>query len=213
MIKNLPFNKNVALYDEWFENHPYVFKSELEAIKKMWPTGNRIISLEIGAATGRFSVALGVTESIEPAPNMALVAEARGVHVELAVAEDLPYENEQFDVVLINFCICYLDLPRALTEVFRVLKNDGCLIIGFVDKNSKIGAWYEKKKHVNPFYRQATFYSVPELESLIKAAGFSELNFSQTLFNDLDKTNTVEESIPGYGDGSYVLIKALKKAS
>lgn len=212
MLKNLPFNKNVALYEEWFEKHPYVFQSELAAIKKVWPAGEGLVSLEIGAATGRFAKALGITEAVEPTPNMAVVAEARGVNVLREVAEDLPYKDGQMDVVLINFCICYLDLPRAFSEAFRVLKNDGQLVLGFLDRNSTIGSYYEHRKPTSRFYKHAKFYTVEEVEACLKETGFTGMEYSQTLFNDLEKTNTVEESIPGFGKGSYVIVKAVKKA-
>lgn len=213
MLKNLPFNKNVARYEEWFEKHPYVFASELAAIKKLWPTEKDLVSLEIGAATGRFAKALGITEAVEPTPNMAVVAEARGVHVLREIAEDLPYKDGQFDVVLINFCICYLDLPVAFKEAFRVLRNGGQLVLGFIDKNSRIGNYYEKRKPTSRFYKHARFYTVEEVETSLKKSGFTDLQFSQTLFNDLEKINCCEESKPGYGTGSYVLVKAVKKVS
>jgi SAM-dependent methyltransferase len=213
MIKNLPFDQHVATYEEWFKHYPYVYQSELAAIKKLWPKGDHVLSLEIGSATGRFAKDLGITEGLEPANNMAAVAEARGVKTWCGVAESLPYQSMQFDVVLMNFCISYLEYPaEAIDEAFRVLKDNGCLIIGFIDKDSDMGHAYEKRKPFSLFYRAAKFYSVSDVVKMIVDAGFEDLVFQQTLFAPIEKITTVEESIPGYGRGSYVFIKAIKKS-
>jgi ubiquinone/menaquinone biosynthesis C-methylase UbiE len=212
MIQHLPFDHHVAAYEEWFKHYPYVFESELEAIKKLWPAGDHLVSLGIGSATGRFAKALGITEGLEPAMNMAAVAEARGVKTWCGVADCLPYKTGQFDVVLMNFCISYLDKPQeSLKEAFRILKKDGCLIIGFVDKNSEVGKQYEKRKTTSLFYKQAIFYEVSEIAAMLTEAGFTNLSFTQTLFSPIDKITFMEPSIPGYGIGSYIFIKAIKQ--
>jgi len=212
MIQDLPFDEHVELYESWFDKHSSVFETELAAIKKIWPGGKNLESLEIASATGRFSKALNITKGIDPSLNMAAKAEEKGIHVLNAEAEDLPYADKQFHVVLMNFCISYLEYPRrALEEAFRVLKTDGCLILGFIDRNSRIGKYYQKRQHTSIFYEKARFYSVAEVERWVIEAGFIELSFSQTLFHDLDKTFEVEDSIPGFGKGSYVLVKAVKR--
>lgn len=213
MIKNLPFDQHVATYEEWFKHYPYIYQSELAAIKKLWPAGDHIMSLEIGSATGRFVKDLAITEGLEPARNMAAVAEARGIKTWCGIAESLPYRDDQFDVVLMNFSISYLEDPAtAIKETFRVLKNGGCFIVGFVDKESAIGKEYEQRKPYSLFYRQANFYSVAEVSKMITDAGFTDLLFYQTLFAPIDKITNTEDSIPGYGKGSYVFIKAIKKS-
>jgi len=212
MFKDLPFDQNVELYEAWFEEHPQVYETELAAIKKIWPKGEHLISLEIAAATGRFSKALGISEAVEPSAAMASKAEARGIQVLPGVAEDLPYDNQQFDIVLMNFCISYLEDPRkSIKEAFRVLKQNGFLIIGFIERNSRIGEYYQQRRRTSIFYEQARFYRVGEIERWVIEAGFEELSFSQTLFRDLYDTTSIEDSIPGVGKGSYILIKAIKK--
>ena len=211
MTNDLPFKHLVASYEAWFDEYPYVFRTEVAAIKKIWPEIDGMISLEIGSGTGRFAKELGIKECIDLSPDMAAVAEARGVNTRLGFADDLPYENDQFDVVLITFSIIYFrDPQKVLAEVFRVLKDGGCLILGFIDKNSRIGKTYVSRKDTSVFYKEAQFYSVMEVEETLLATGFRNLTFSQTLFSDLDTTTTVEQSIPGFGKGSYVLAKAFK---
>jgi ubiquinone/menaquinone biosynthesis C-methylase UbiE len=211
MLKDLPFNMHAAEYDAWFEKHPGVFESELAAIKNAWPAHKHIKSLEIGSATGRFSKALEITEGLEPAGKMCDIAEARGVNTMRGIAEDLPYGDLQFDVVLMNCCISYLEnIERAFVQAYRVLKYGGYLLVGFIDKNSRIGNYYQNRRTESIFYKHASFFSVKVVEERLRNAGFSNFEFSQTLFDELENIKEAEAVRSGYGDGSFVLIKAIK---
>lgn len=51
-------------------------------------------------------------------------------------AENIPYENENFDVVIANHMLYHLnDIDRALGEINRVLKKDGYFFASTVGKN------------------------------------------------------------------------------
>jgi hypothetical protein len=69
---------------------------------------------------------------------------------------------------------------------------------------------YEKHKHESVFYRPATFYSVPELEKLLLEAGFRDISYTQTIFSSLDEISEVEPARSGWGEGSFVVIRAEK---
>jgi ubiquinone/menaquinone biosynthesis C-methylase UbiE len=211
MIKTLPFNEHVAEYEEWFGKYPLVFQSEVEAIRDLLPTGNNIHGIEVALGTGRFAKELGIKEGIEPSPNMRALALKKGIDVLSAEAETLPYKDMRFDFVLMIFCISYFDdLPAAFREARRVLKKGGSLIVGFVDKDSIIGKMYEQRKPDSVFYKQANFYSIKRITSELKELGFRKLQFSQTLFHELDSIKEFEPAKPGYGEGSFILIKAIK---
>jgi SAM-dependent methyltransferase len=210
MLRNLPFNQYAAEYDAWYEKYPAVFESELAIIRNAWPKGPNIMSLEIGSNTGRFSQALGITEGIDPSGTMCTIAEERGVNTERGFAEDLPYGDIQFDVVLMN-CLSYLENPeKAFKEAYRILKYGGSLLLPFIAKDSRIGKYYEEKRRQSIFYKQANFYTINHLREKLENAGFHNLAFSQTLFNDLDMITQAEPIKPGFGEGSYILIKAVK---
>ncbi len=212
MLKTLPFNEHVAEYEDWYERYPFVFQSEVEAIRELLPVGEHIYGIEVALGTGRFSEALGIKEGVEPAGNMRALAVKRGVDVMDAEAEALPYKDNKYDFVLMVFCVSYFDdLHESFKEAHRVLKNGGSLIVGFIEKDSIIGKFYEARKPQSVFYKDANFYSVERIISELKRAGFRELSFSQTLFHNLDDIKKPEPSMPGYGKGSFVIIKSLKK--
>jgi SAM-dependent methyltransferase len=211
MIATSPFNEHVCEYEEWFEKYPFVFKSEVAAIKPLLPKGRDRNGIEIGVGTGQFAKALGIKEGIEPAPEMRAVAEQRGVFVVNAIAEDLPYKSNLFDFVLMNFCISYFDdVQQAFHEAFRVLKKRGVLIVGFVEKDSQIGRLYKRYMHKSIFYKKARFYSFDQIAVILKKAGFNNLTSFQTLFHPLYKIKTIETVKNGHGEGSYILLKAIK---
>lgn len=212
MIPTLPFSEHVAEYEQWYEVHPFVFRSEVQAIKELIPPGQDLKGLEVAAATGRLSEALGIFEAIEPCANMRSVAQRRGVNVRSGEAEFLPYHAMSFDFVVMSFCISYFESIRlAFKEANRVLKPNGCLIVGFLDKDSIIGKEYEGRRDKSVFYKQATFYSPDKVLKELKEAGFKEFTITQTLYGSLDEIKEVQYPEPGYGKGSYVLVKAIKK--
>jgi SAM-dependent methyltransferase len=78
------------------------------------------------------------------------IARNRGINVLAGVAEDLPFGNAKFDLVLMVTTVCFLDdTHKAFREAHRVLANGGFFIAGIVDRNSLIGQKY--LKHQNEF--------------------------------------------------------------
>lgn len=213
MKANLPFDTHVEEYEEWFSDHPFVFQSEVEAIRQMLPEGEELRGIEVGLGTGQFSRALGIREGVEPSRNMRSIAVARGIDVLNGVAERLPYEDMRFDFVLMAFCVSYFEnVHNAFKEALRVLKKNGMLVIGFLDRDRPIGQSYEAHKADSTFYRQARFFSVDKMVYELTAAGFKRFEFCQTLFHPLDEIKEAEQPKPGYGEGSFVVVQARKKA-
>jgi ubiquinone/menaquinone biosynthesis C-methylase UbiE len=92
--------------------------------------GDRVLDLACGPgslaadAEARGATVVGLDFSVH------MIESARRKHPKLecvcAYAEELPFKNESFDVVLLNFGIFHLARPEdALREVFRVLRKGG----------------------------------------------------------------------------------------
>ena len=211
MISTLPFDEHVTEYDKWYEKYPFVFQSEVEAIRSLLPVGKDLKGIEVALGTGRFAKALGIHEGIEPSANMRALAIKRGIDVMPGVAEFPPYKDNSYDFVLMVFCISYFEkLSTAFSEAARVLKDGGALIVGFIDKDSPIGKLYEQSKPTSIFYKEATFYRTKRIIAELKKINFKDLQFSQTLFHLLDDIREFEPPRPGYGEGSFVVIRATK---
>jgi len=210
MTRTGPFQRHTAQYDGWFEEYRFVYEAELRAVGSMLPPGKR--GLEIGAGTGSFAVPLAIDVGIEPSGNMRARAREKGMNVLGAVAEHLPFRDAAFGFVLMVTTLCFLDdVPASFRESSRVLTDGGDLIIGFVDRTSRIGQEYVRHQHENVFYREATFYSVEEVVDALEAACFVDFILCQTIFDDLPRITEHEEVRPGHGKGSFVVIRGRKQ--
>ena len=209
MAKTAPFEAHRDRYEQWFEDNRFAYEAEIEAVRLLFPKGDE--GLEVGVGTGRFAAPLNISTGLEPSPAMAEIARAKGVNVIEGVAEDLPFGNETFDVILMVTTICFLDdIDVAFKEACRVTKPGGYIVIGFVDRESPLGQKYESMRSENVFYREATFYSVPEVLAHLERNGFGEFAFAQTIFRDLSEIQELEPVREGYGEGSFVVIRAKK---
>ncbi|MHB1947903.1 MAG: class I SAM-dependent methyltransferase [Gammaproteobacteria bacterium] len=204
------FDQLADRYDSWFDRHNTVFQSELEALKKVTPQSGE--GLEVGVGSGRFAAALGIKTGVDPSEKLRTLAKSRGINVFDGIAESLPFPSDQFDFVLFGTVLCYLDSPlQGLSEAKRVLKPGGSLIIGMIDRNSALGKSYEARKKDNLFYRDAHFYSVDEVISLMNQVGFDKKETYQTIFSPISEIHSLEPVKPGYGEGGFVVIRAIDR--
>jgi SAM-dependent methyltransferase len=204
-----PFEAQSGRYDAWFAKHEAAYLSELLALRALVPWSGR--GIEIGVGSGRFAAPLGIGVGIDPSPAMLALAAARSVDVVEGTAEDLPFPAASFDHALVVTTICFVDSPaRMLAEAHRVLKPAGRLVIGFIDRESRIGQDYVAHQAENVFYREATFYSADEVERLLRDAGFAIGAWGQTLAHPLPETREIEPLQPGRGRCAFVVVSACK---
>lgn len=200
-----PFSISAAEYDQWFARHPLLFESELAALKQAVPQSGR--GIEIGVGTGRFAEQLGVATGIDPAPGMADIAKSRGIDVKIASAERIPFPTESFDFALLVTVDCFLkNMNTAFVEIARILKADGAIIVGMIDRTSWLGLLYSGKQSSNKFYSGAHFHSPDEVSAALRFAGFTECEFWQTLLHSTE--SQIEKPECGHGLGGFVVIRA-----
>ena len=78
---------------------------------------------------------------------MVNIARQRGVDACVGTGECLPYQAETFDYVLIVIALCFVQDPlEVLKQAHKVLKKNGKIIIGIVDRDSFLGKFYQNKK-------------------------------------------------------------------
>ncbi len=210
MPKISAFQQYSDEYDNWFTINHFAFLSELEAVKMLLPVTGRVI--EIGIGSGIFAKALGIKEGIEPSAAMRHRAQKKGLKVLEAVAEKLPYGDESVDAAVMITTVCFVDdVYKSFAEAYRILKNGGCIIVGFVDEDSPLGREYLKYKDQSKFYKEATFFGTQELTNILQQTGFTIEKIVQTVFGTLKDIHEVQPVVEGYGNGSFVVIKGGKK--
>jgi ubiquinone/menaquinone biosynthesis C-methylase UbiE len=205
MAKTEPFDLYSEEYDNWFKRNKEKYEAELRAIKDFIPSkGN---GLEIGVGSGKFAYPLGIKIGIEPSDKLAEKSRALEIKVIKGVAENLPVADSSFDFVLMVTTICFVDdIEKSFREAFRVLKKEGFIVVGFVDRESELGKEYMRRKNKSRFYKAAYFFPTGEVLNYLNNAGFGAFQIKQTIFPGT-ATQHIEN---GFGKGSFVVIKASK---
>jgi ubiquinone/menaquinone biosynthesis C-methylase UbiE len=210
MPKIEAFQKYTNEYDNWFVINRFAFLSEIDAVKKLLPHTEGVI--EIGIGSGIFAEPLGIKEGIDPSEAMRQKAGQKGLKVLDAVAEKLPYDDASVNGAVMVTSICFVDdIYQSFKEAHRILKNNGFLILGFVDKDSPVGKEYLKYKDQSMFYKEATFFGTEELFKILMQTGFRVEETWQTIFGKVEEINEKQPVIEGFGKGSFVVIKAQKE--
>ena len=229
------FDEYASAYDAWFLENRNVLYSEVELVASVLKDAGRILS--VGCGSGLFETILDkeygirITQGIEPSVGMAEIARKRGLEVTIATAEQADFGNDTYDTLLFNGTPSYIgDLDGVLHKAYRALPRNGRVVLIDVPKESSYGTLYNLAKAVgtwdhpllqgvyppNPypieFVEVASWRTTDEKVRLLEQAGFSALQFAQTLtahplYSDLQR----EYPTPGYDKGDYVAITAYKK--
>lgn len=213
MAKSAPFDEQATEYDGWFDDNRAVYLSELEAVRALLPPHAK--PLEVGVGTGRFAQPLGIALGVEPSLAMRRIAEGRGIRTVEGVAEDLPFGDGAFDLVLMVTTLCFVDdADQSLREAHRVLSPGGHVVVGFLDRATELGRKYEQRRAKSEFYRLARFFSAEEVLAALAHAGFCDLRAVQTVFGGAAGSEEGAEPVvrPGHGAGLFVVVRGRRHA-
>jgi len=206
-MKHNPFDSLVEEYESWFFKNKVLFQSELLALQQVIPVDKK--GVEIGIGTGIFAEPLGIHYGVDPSDNMLEYARKRGLEVQIGVAEELPYEAASFDYAVLITTICFVDNPQlTIEESYRILKNEGEIIIAIIDKETPFGKFLHEEKEKSMFYKYARFFSTREIVNLLEKNSFRISIILQTLENPA--TTKIEKPVNGFGKGSFIVIKGKK---
>jgi SAM-dependent methyltransferase len=111
------------------------------------------------------------------------LARSRGIQTTVGRGEALPFGNGKFEAVLVVAASGFADDAVSLfREVARVLSLTGHLVLGDIPADSPWGRNLSNKKAAgNPFYRHARFFTIKELQEIVKVAGFQVEKAASTL--------------------------------
>jgi ubiquinone/menaquinone biosynthesis C-methylase UbiE len=172
-------------YDSWYDK-PFgksAFNLEKACIASLCKNLKQPF-LEIGVGTGRFAEALKIEYGIDSSVGVLRFAKKRGITVIRGKGEELPFPDKCFGTVFIIVTLCFVDEPiKVLEETARILKDDGCTILGLILKESPWANFYTRKgSSGNIFYKVARFYSLNELETILQETNLKITETSSTIF-------------------------------
>ena len=154
----------------WYLGRRRIIQSLIEKICATLDNPNPRI-LDVGCGTGanlKMLAGFGSAEGVDISPQAIDFCRERGLDsVKLGAIEELPYENDSFDLVTALDVVEHLDDDVAgLREMRRVLRRDGRLLL-FVP--AFMFLWGVQDDVSNHRRR----YTLPSLLKAVEAAGFS----------------------------------------
>ena len=152
-------------------------------------------------------------------------------HLRLEHAGQADFGNGDYDTLLFNGTPSYIgDLRGVVHKAYEALPAGGRIILIDVPKESSYGLLYNLAKAVgtwdhpllagcyppNPypieFVDVAAWRTTAEKVALLREAGFTDLEFAQTLTSHpLTSNDEEEQPVEGYGKGDYVAVTAYKR--
>jgi ubiquinone biosynthesis O-methyltransferase len=234
LARDACFNELAHEYEEWLESpigsaYDGLAKKSLFSLID-FKDGTSI--LDVGCGTGNYSMNLaqkgakvfGVDYSEWMLRIAIRNAVEKGVCIDHrhASLEELPYNDDSFDVVLCMNVLEFSENPRkAVDEMFRVLKKDGQLIVGVLNQKSLWGFTQRlKKTFAKGAYYEARFFRPEEIEELLRLKN-NGLKLSTTIyFPPLNHKNVLkwskvfekigQKALPK--SGALIIAKARKTA-
>lgn len=188
-------------YDHWYEEEPgrTIDLIETECVLSLLlPVRGRKI-LDVGCGTGNFTrklKALGYDViGLEPNTEMRSKAIEKGLECVEGIAEEIPFEDETFDAVVSVAAVEFFDdLSGAISEMIRVVKRGGKVVIGFIT-----GPWaefYEEKgRKGHPIFSKARF---PRIEEIAKYASKVEFCLRTPPGRSVNFENELTFEDPGF---------------
>jgi len=79
-----------------------------------------------------------------------------------------------------------------------------------IDGESLLGKIYESKKAKSLFYKDAQFYSMPEVIDMLKRTGFIHIQICQTIFENPREITKPEAIEAGFGKGRFSVLSSEK---
>lgn len=229
------FDSYAEKYDTWFLDNRNVLYSEAALVAYFLRKEEKILS--VGCGSGLFEQILRkeygivIEDGVEPSADMASIAEARGLDVEVSTAEECTVRPGKYDTVLYNGCPGYIsDLDKALEKSRESLRKGGKVILIDIPKESSYGILYNLAKATGTWEHpllegvfprapypielvaKACWRTTAEKVAAMERAGFTDFEFAQTLTtHPLYSDDRVEIPSPGYDRGDYVAICGYRK--
>lgn len=186
-----PYSSVGANYGAVTEGRLPFFKARVQSLlRKINCPPAEISFLDIGASSGYMVQAAqeaGMRAGgLEPGQSGIIAARERGIILEHGTAENLPYEDQSFDIVHAHHVFEHVADPlRSAQEIYRVLKPGGIFLIEVPNqfdnirfwRDTKLGRVRQRQRDIRSVHH-LSFFSRQSLKNLFLTAGFNSVKIS-----------------------------------
>ncbi len=213
------FDKSASDYDDWYTDKKgsFVDKVETDLAFKLLEIKDKIKILDVGCGTGNFSVKLAnmgcKVTGIDISNEMLNVARKKSAEQNLDIEflnmdlYNLEFEDNTFDAVISMTAFEFVeDVPKALEELFRVVKKDGQILVGVIAGNSSWSELYESEAFQNTVFKYANFRTPEEIKNWNKKklVRYGECLFVPPVADDSDFNMDTETKLSKSTNGGFV---------
>ncbi len=185
------FDQIAAYYDDWYEDKKGKFVDDVQArlVFNIADVKEGDTVLDAGCGTGNFSEKLArkgcKVTGVDVSSRMLEIAKKKVEDTPYKIdykkmdVHNLDFNDETFDAVFVMTAFEFLDNQEdAFTEMFRVLKKGGSLLIGTISREGEWGKLYQENANETVF-EHAHFKTLEEMLGIHteKIAEFGECLF------------------------------------
>ena len=169
---------------------PFFEKRVQQLIKMSKKSPDQLNFLDIGASSGYMveaALAAGLSATgIEPGIDGIAEAEKRGISLIRSTAEQLPFEDNSFDIIQSHHVFEHVAFPlKAASEAYRVLKPGGVILIEVPNqfrnirffRDQLLGRVSVRERNVRSIHH-LSFFSMSTMATLLKKSGFNMVKVS-----------------------------------
>ncbi len=174
------FDTEAEIYDQWYGTPlgNFVDRLEKEAVFSLLNPSEGSSIIDVGCGTGNYSLELaalgcnvtGVDNSKKMIDIAIEKARSRNLKVNFLFADvsKLPFGDDLFDAAVCVAAVEFFDnWQKGIDEIFRVVKPDGKIVIGFINKKSHWGELYQSNYFKeNTVFKHARLLGVDEIRSI-----------------------------------------------
>jgi len=178
----IAFDPEAKDYDNWYSTKLGKFVDDIEtktSLHLLDPRKSMKI-LDVGCGTGNYSIKLSQlgcsVVGVDISENMLQIAKKKSAALNFDIkflhgnSEELPFDDESFDAVISITAIEFFMNPgKSIKEMLRVIKKEGSLVIGTINKDSSWGKLYSTTYFKeSTVFKYANFFNKEDLNNIEK---------------------------------------------
>ena len=187
-------DKTAEKFARYMKKYPDLYQNLADIVKK-YATNAKPVVIDLGVGPGLLSQELhtqipnATIIGVDPNKKMLSLAQQNACfdtfEARFGPSENIPVDDDSADIVVSRFSLTYWkDQKKSFSEMFRVLKKDGCIILEVINKDFPIWRLFLIKVHMLfnkagadvtkyhiDVYKDA--YTIDQVEQFFFNAGFS----------------------------------------